>query len=49
MPDADYYVTATYGPYTRGQAQNVKWELEALEVWMASKDEVSVVVKHAAD
>lgn len=43
----EYYVTVTYGPYTRGQAQNKVWDIDREE-----RDEQGppvVTIKHAAD
>jgi hypothetical protein len=46
MPD-DYYVVVTYGPYSRGQAQNLKWDLE--QVMRDDEENGVVTIKHAAD
>jgi hypothetical protein len=45
----DYYVVATYGPYTRGEAQNKKWDLETDFITTPGGETIGVTIKHAAD
>lgn len=49
MTDANYYVVATYGPFTRGNAQNAVWDIEEAARDSMEDIPVNVIIKHAAD